>query len=375
MRILFLSQRYKIEDHPGFHDAFIKLVNEGEIKFYKNIPFYGYAKQHGWENFYNNIIDEVRLNNINVVYFQFFHGPTILNPENFLVKFKKTFPNVKIITSVGDGFSDNWMRIDYPKSFKVVSQYADITFSTQMGKAADKMTKWGAKNIVLSPHSLCQVRFKALSVDLKTHKFEYDVVFIGSNNGRRLFNPISKHWWGSVNRQKLVKALYEKFSNKFGLYGKLWDLPCAKGAIPFNQQQEYMQKGRVFVGATPYSFSDYYMSDRPFFSIASGIPTVEIYVPHLEKIFRPDDHIYFAKDVDEVIIKVDELLKKSPEEIYTKASLAAKYVWENHTTYERVKGELGIIKNYIKTGEIDLPNCFLPEVYKLEEKKYAIRLQ
>lgn len=58
------------------------------------------------------------------------------------------------------------MRKDYPDSFKQISQLADITFSTQMGKAADKMSKCGAKNIILSPLGMCQVRFKAERVDL-----------------------------------------------------------------------------------------------------------------------------------------------------------------------------------------------------------------
>ena len=83
-----------------------------------------------------------------------------------------------IITSCGDGFSDNWMRPDYPSDFKEVSRLSDITFSTQMGKAADKMVEGGANNIVFTPNSMCQVRFKADEIDVDNHSFDFDVVFV-----------------------------------------------------------------------------------------------------------------------------------------------------------------------------------------------------
>ena len=51
MNLLYLSQGYKISDHPGYHDACLKLHNEGFIDEYLNIPFYGYAQEHGWEVF------------------------------------------------------------------------------------------------------------------------------------------------------------------------------------------------------------------------------------------------------------------------------------------------------------------------------------
>jgi len=302
MNLLYLSQGYKISDHPGYHDACLKLHNEGFIDEYLNIPFYGYAQEHGWEGFYKEVVKICKERSFDLVFFQFFHGKDILDPTAYVEKLKAIDQAPLIITSVGDGFSDNWMRKDYPDSFKQISQLADLTFSTQMGKAADKMSKWGAKNIILSPLGMCQVRFKAERVDLTKHKFNYDVVFIGSNNGNRLFNPISKHWWGAKKRQQLVTALYQKFGNKFGLFGNGWNLPCSKGPIPFDQQQNIFRQGKIIVGGNPYSHSDYYSSNRLFNEIASGIPTVELYVPRLDKLFRNNDHLYFAQDVEDVIL-------------------------------------------------------------------------
>ncbi|MEJ5352688.1 MAG: glycosyltransferase [Melioribacteraceae bacterium] len=377
MKLLFLSQGHKVTDHPGYHDALIKLKNEGFISDFFNLPFFGYAKEHGWDGFYNEVVRLCKEENFDIVFFQFFHSNAISDPTNYVEILKKLDKPPIIISSCGDGFSDNWMRHDYPNSFKQISRMADITFSTQMGKAADKMINWGANNIVLAPNGMCQVRFKAQNVDLSHHKFEYDIVFVGSNNGNRLFNPISKHWWGAKKRQELVKALFKKFGNRFGLFGNGWNYPCSKGPIPFDQQQNVFRKGRIIVGGNPYSLSDYYSSNRLFFEIASGIPTVELYVPRLDKIFRNNDHCYFVNDIDEVVERCEQLLKEDKEELYIKAAIAAKYVEEKHTDYHRMKFMLDTVKRYIKNNkklDVDFP-FFLPEVDLNEEQKYAKRIR
>lgn len=375
MKILFLSQGHKITDHPGYHDALIKLKSEGFISGFLNLPFFGYAKENGWDGFYNEVVSLCKEENFDIIYFQYFHSRQIPDPTKCIENLRNLGKTPIIITSCGDGFSDNWMRHDYPKSFKQISRLADITFSTQMGKAADKMMNWGAKRVVLSPLSMCQVRFKTLIIEAKNHKFEYDLVFIGSNNGPRLFNPTSKHWWGSLDRKRLVKALFRKYGKRFVLFGNGWDLPCSQGPIPFHLQQKYMQKGRVFVGGNPYSFSDYYMSNRPFISIASGIPTIELYVPRLDKIFRNNDHCYFVNDVDQVIERCEQLLKVDKEELYGKAASAAKYVGAKHTDFHRMKFMLETTKGYLENGnrlDIVFP-YFLPEVNLETEHNHSLK--
>jgi len=154
MKLLFLSQGHKISDHPGYQDALIKLKNEGFISDFLNIPYFGYAKEKGWDAFYTEVVRLCKEENYNVVYFQYFHDRGISDPTKYVEYLKNLNKSPIIITSCGDGFSDNWMRIDYPKSFKQISKLADITFSTQMGKAADKMINWGANNIVLSSNGM-----------------------------------------------------------------------------------------------------------------------------------------------------------------------------------------------------------------------------
>lgn len=375
MKVLFLSQGKLVSDHPGWHNALEKLKEEGEISDFQNIPYYSFADQFGWEAFYNHVINLCKNENYDLVYFHYFHGGKKQSPKNCIESLKKITYKPVIIVSAGDGFSDNWMRPDYPDDFKDASRFADITFSTQMGKAADKMIKWGANNVVYTPNSMCQVRFKADSIDLSFHQFDFDIVFVGSNNSYRLFNPISKAWFGAKYRNRLVNALFKRYGCKFGLYGNGWTYPCAQGAIPFNEQQNTFRRGRILVGGNPYSHSDYYSSNRVFFEISSGIPTVELAVPRLDRVLRNNDHCYFALDIKAVIDRCDELLNTDPIKLYQKASNAAKYIEEKHTQYHRMKFKINTVKRYIKNNfelDVEFP-FFLPEVNLEEEKKFAIR--
>ena len=375
MKLLFLSQGYNVSAHPGYHDALIKLKKEGLISEYLNIPYFGFAKERGWDSFYKEVVKQCVDHNYDVVYFQYFHKKGKPGPRKYIESLQKLSNPPVIITSSGDPFSDNWMRGDYPEDFKETSRLADITFSTQMGKAADKMKKWGARNIVLSPNGMCQVRFKSYNINYNRHHFDFDIVFVGSNNGTRLFNPISKLWWGANERQKLVEKLFKRFGNRFGLYGNGWNYSWSLGAIHFDQQQIAFRRGKILVGGNPYSHSDYYSSNRLFFEISSGIPTVELFVPRLDKILRNNDQCYFADDVDEVIHRCEELLKTDPEKLYLKAANAAKYIEEKHTQYHRMKFEIDTIQRYIKNNNklnVSFP-FFLPEVNLQDEISYAIK--
>lgn len=377
MKVLFLSQGKEISDQPGWNDALIQLKSEGEISDFLNIPYFGFAEKYGWEAFYRKVIDLCKKDKYQMVYFHYFHGGKKDSPKSCMETLLKLPERPIIITSCGDGFSDNWMRPDYPEDFKQASRIADITFSTQMGKAADKMIRWGAKNVVFVPNSMCQVRFNAEGINFENHQFDFDVVFVGSKNNRRLFNPISKYWWATQKRDALVKLLVTRYGKRLGLFGNGWEYASSQGPTPFNEQQKTFQRGRVVVGGNPYSYSDYYSSNRVFFEVSSGIPTVELSVPRLGKIFRDKDHIYFARDIKSLIKKVDLLLDSNPDEIYKKASLAAKYIGEKHTQYHRMKFKIDTVKNYI-ANDFHLINVyfpfFLPEVDLKEESKYALRI-
>jgi len=374
MRLLFLSQGKKINDHPGWNYSLERLKEECFISDFTNIPYFGYAEKHGWNDFYDEVVRLCKTEKYDVVYFHYFHSSKIPSPKHCLEAIKNLNNRPVILTSSGDAFSDNWMMKQYPMSFKVASCYADITFSTQMGKAADRMISWGAKRVVLAPNSMCPVRFKAHSIVNQLHEFKHDVVFVGSHN-RKYMNPLSQHWYRSLDRNKLVKSLVDNFREGIGLYGKGWSYSEAQGPIPFNEQQNYFKKGRVVVGGNPYSFSDYYTSNRVFFEVSSGVPVVEVLTNRFDNILRKNDHCYYVSSIDDVLEKCKDLLSSDPQKLYKKAAIAAKYIEEKHTQYHRMKFKLNTVKRYIENNkklDVEFP-FFLPEIDLKEEMKYAIR--
>jgi hypothetical protein len=375
MKLLFLSQGRTINDHPGWQDSLEKLNLEHEIDDFINIPFLSYAEQYGWNEFYKYVVKLCKIEKVHIVYFHYFHSNEIPSPRKCIEELL-VLPNRPIvITSSGDGFSDNFMVPDYPNSFKEASRLADITFSTQMGKAADKMIRWGAKNVVYTPNSMCQVRFHAKKIELEKHSFDFDVVFIGSNNKPRFPNLMHRHWWGALHRNELIKALDRRYGKRLGLFGNGWSYDSAQGHVPFNFQQETFQRGRIIVGGNPYSYSDYYSSNRIFFEISSGVPTVELIVPRLDKVLRNNDHVYFVSNIQQLLKKADSLLESDPIILYSKAAEAATYIEQNHTQYHRMKFKIDTVKRYIENNnqlDVHFP-FFLPEVNIKEEMQYAIR--
>ena len=379
MNVLFLSQGYKIEDHPGWHWALEQLQREGMISAFLNIPVRGYVEKYGWNAFYDHVEKLCNKTEFDVVYFHYFHHrhtQNVISPEKCILKIRSMLPQVIILASAGDGFSVNWLRPHYPFEFKEVSRCADITYSTQMGGAVDAMTNWGAKNIVYTPNSSCPVRFKSKHINIGQHRFEFDVVFVGSNNVGRMWNPLSRDLYESRARLKLVKELHGHFGNRFGLFGNNWDgVLFNHGVTPFSEQHNTFQRGRIVVGGNPYSLCDYYSSNRLFFEISSGVPTVELAVPRLDHVLRNQDHCYFCNSIDEIIETCDRLLKVDPEELYTLAANAADYIAERHTQYHRMKFKLETAVRYRENGnklDVKFP-FFLPEVDIDHEMKYAVR--
>ncbi|MDT0642306.1 hypothetical protein RM553_05620 [Zunongwangia sp. F363] len=373
MNVLFLSQGSDVSDHPGWHDGMLRLQREGMVNAYDNIPYLGFAAENGWDRFYDYIVDKCNSLAYDVVYFQYFHRKGTPSPRECVQRLRQLDKAPLIITSAGDPFSDNLLKPDYPQDFKEISRLADITFSTQMGKAADKMVRWGAKNIIYMPNGMCQKRFNALGVEAN-HTFDFDVVFVGSRNNSK--NPGSKYFWATRDREELVKKLSKHYGRNFGLFGHNWDTKISHGPIPFSEQQNTFRRGRVVVGGNPYSYSDYYTSNRAFFEVASGIPTVELKVPRIGNVLRNNDHVYWVDSIGGITDRIDRLLDEDASQLYQKSSLAAQYIEDRHTQYHRMKFKMVVSKHYIehKNLKIDFP-YFLDEVDIIEEHKFATRLK
>lgn len=373
MKLLFLSQGRKIEDHPGWAWSLERLKSEGFIEDYFNEPWVGYGEKHGFDALYRHVVELAKEGHFDVVYFHYFHNGGRPSPEKCIRELKSLKPSPVVMTSCGDAFNNDWRPPYFPIEFQGASRAADLTFATQMGKGAKLMLRWGAKRVILAPNSLCPIRFKSHSIDPKTHKFDFDAVMIGSRNGGST-NPFNAFFWKARERERLVRALSAHFGKRFAVFGKGWDgLASAQGPCAFDTQQLTMQRGRVLVGGNPYTDSDYYSSNRLFFEVASGVPTVELSVNRLDKVLRDGDQVYFADDIPGVIAAVERLLSEDPAVLYAKSAAAAKEMTARHTQYHRMKFKLACARDFMRDREGFSPpfDFFLPETDMVEETKHA----
>lgn len=378
MKLLFLSQGKTISQHPGWDFAFRRLADEGVLTGYVNIPYH--AGEENWPAFWSQVVDLCDGESMDMVYFQYYHRRANPNPAPCIRRLRTLKHQPTIFTSAGDPFSMDWRMPDYPRSFKECARRCDLTFSTQMGKAADKIASWGAKNIVLSPLSVCPVRFaKGWETDPATHTFDFDIVMVGSKNSPRI-NPLSHYYLAFRKRKAVVNALNRSYGKRFGLFGHGWNGYVSwQGPVPFDEQQIAFRRGRLAVDGYPYSVADYYSSNRPFFMIASAIPTITYRVPRLDQILRENKHCYFFDDIGGLLTLCDRLLDSDPKDLYEQANLSARYVEERHTQYQRAKFIVETVKRYHGEKHAKQPHrvlqfpFFLDTVDQDEERRFAVR--
>jgi len=378
MKLLFLSQGKKVSDHPGWDHSFRRLIDEGFLTGYANIPYHNWNIK--WPEIWDNVVDLCDRESIELVYFHYYHKTNNLNPSSCISQLRKLKHQPTLFTSAGDPFSINWMMPNYPTSFKQCAKAVDLTFSTQMGKAADKMASWGVKNIVLSPNSVCPVRFvKGWRTDPTKHAFEFDIVMVGSKNAPHI-NPLSHHYWRFQNRKALVDALTRRYGKRFGLFGHGWQgYGSWQGPVPFDEQQIAFRRGRLALDSYPYSIADYYSSNRLFFMLASAIPAITYRVPRLDKLLRPEDHCYYFDDIPRLLALCDRLLDSNSDDLYTKSNNTAKYIEKRHTQYHRAKFIVETVKQYHSEklanrshSKLYLP-FFLDSVDQETERNFAVR--
>lgn len=375
MKLLFLMQGEQISDHPGLCDAFSRLKSKKKNFDYRVIPYFGYAKKFGWEAFYEEVVRATSEMKADAVFFHYFHHGMIPSPEDCITKLRQSSSSPLVVTSAGDPFSSIFFDKNfYPKSFRIASGMADLVFSTMMGRSAEKMKNWGAKNIVLLPNGICQARFDPVQ---NAAPPEFDVLFLGSN--QRVRNPrqltLGRQCW---QRKKLIATLHKVYGERFGLFGKGWAGRYSDhGPFPFDRQLQYACKGRVLFGGYPGSLQDYYQSNRIFMQGAAPVAMVDWYVPRLDKIFRDGDHLDFCKSRNEMICKIKKLLELSHEELIDRGKRRSAYIFSKHTQYHRMKLAIEIIralclaKSERRKAPKPVLDFFLPEVNLDEETYYA----
>jgi spore maturation protein CgeB len=336
MRLLFLLQGKSVDEQPGFHAGAQQLVREGLLSGYLPYCYYGELhKAGGWSDSWRNLTLLARDFRPDFVFLQYFHGNITHVAE--LMAALKTLPNRPLIaTSCGDPYHARTLSFrPFPLSLKIASKHSDLLFMSQMGEAAVAAASWGARNIVLWPHSCCQARFRP-DFALPQWSPDFDVVFIGSNNRGR--NVFSAHNRAARQRHRFVRFLSRRYGTRFALYGKNWEGEASwQGTIGFDDQVSTMRRARIVFGGYPHSMADFYLSDRPFIAMGSGIPLVDFRVPRIEQVFRDGHEWYLFSDEKELAKRTDEILEADSKVVMANAAGVSRRIFESHTTYHRLK--------------------------------------
>lgn len=385
MKVLFLSQGREISDQISFHAAFEKFRQEGVLSNFLNVPFLGYAEKFGWEAFYQEVL---RINSEfqpDLVFFQFYHSGGDGGIASCCRQLKAAENHPLIFGSSGDlfytGIGKRLAR-PVPVSILELAAHSDAFFSTSMGNVADELVQHGARNLIFLPHAFCPENFPYWAT-LDGCEKRYDVVMVGSK-GRILSRRIVSSVSNNLKRYLVVKNLFRHFGNEFSVFGKGWNLSCAKGLLPYEEQFRCFAESRVVVDApAPTMKTDYYASDRPFFILASGTPLVQFYTPRFDRIFRPDDHAYYVHRLRDVCSVCDRVRLLPEDVIQDRRQRVVRLVKERHLISHRIDTIISAVEAIKgrRNGAFSKQEAmrhlrlwhFLPEVDLEDECQHAIR--
>lgn len=316
MKVLFLSQGKTIADQPDFDASFRSLLGGAD---FLNIPYLGYAAEHGWRALYKWVLMVNEEFRPDLVFFQFFHCLSEPGVWDCCRRLKESTNKPLIFASIGDPFYTGlckYLARPIPRITLELARESDAVFSTSMGNIADELVKNGARNITFLPHAFCPQHFPDWE-KVYDGEMEYDITMLGSRG--RL---VSRRPWVSVcntwKRRSVVSCLSSRFGERFSVFGGGWEGPSAKGIVPFKDQFHIYQRSKVLIDSpAPILKTTYYASDRPFFMLASGVPMVFFHTPRFESVLKPDEHVYYAynlRDAGDICERIMRLPKDVVEE-------------------------------------------------------------
>src|ERR1017187_2078685 len=229
MKLLVLYQaRDAVQDQPGYHDGFQRLVAEGMLAMHEALPYYGVAESRGWSALWTEAYELAARIQADAIFLQFFHG-SIPDPFSGIQRLKELASRPTVFTSLGDPFGRVTKTV--PKCFSAASALSDISFLTGIGYVGRQLIASGSKNLVLMPNGCCQVRFSSRRPGVLAPP-EFDLAFVGSRIRSR--NPLSHFYWVSRKRVDFVKAATKRYGKRFGLFGKGWEgNPSWQGPIAY----------------------------------------------------------------------------------------------------------------------------------------------
>jgi hypothetical protein len=368
--VAFVVKGTGADAHPGIVDGLERMISDGTLRSAVTLSIDPRISAEKQTNEWRSILARVDVDAIEYVVLHHLHSPRLLDCRRWIERIQALPHRPLVALTNGDPFF-GIRRPSFPRMFVQAARTVDVIFSTSMGVSADYLARRTSRPISLLPNGVCQARFGD-HFSARPSRPEFRVAFIGSNNRSR--NPLSGYHWFARRRESLVRALSKRFGDDFALFGRGWEgIREWRGPVPFKDQQEACRRAEVIVGGVPFSPARYYLSNRPFIQIASGVPFIDLSVDGVQNILRDGEHWFLAKSVDEIADRCDDLLSRSASWRTEFGVNAAEYVYSHHTQEERTRSLMSTMiqvrKASIAGGPRELPDLryLLPEVDRVEE--------
>lgn len=242
--------------------------------------------------------------------------------EQFWKRLRDEMPQVTLVYHEGDPFDRRIKRIDRPTSG--VLRHAHLVLACGLGSLADILSDQCSAPVGFLSHCFVKSRFAQFDPSKSLKKNE--IVMIGNRGVRRrakfLYLP------GGRNRARFANRLTDVFGKGFALYGLGWShLASARGALPFFQQEEAIQSGRISANWDHFDTIDYYYSDRLPISLAAGVPHVTSHHDGYQHLFRNTPGLYACKSIKEAVETCRWLLSRPDEELLEEGLAAKEWVF------------------------------------------------
>lgn len=376
--VLFVVRgRHDPPTHPGVIHGLDRMTEDGTLRGASTIPVDLDDAIDRNAAYWRSIVDHVRERQTEFVVLHHYHSPRLPDPRPGIERLKSLPHRPLVALTNGDAWFEGFFRPKFPPMFLQAAEAADAVFSTSMGMLADQIVDRAAGRIALLPNGTCQARFGD-PPRASPGRREFRVTFIGSSNRPR--NPLRSSHWYSRHRERLVRRLSERFGTGFAVFGNGWHgVEGWQGPVPYEHQHAACQRADLVIGGVPFSRARYYMSDRTFNQIASGVPFVDLAVEGVETILRDGEHWHLATSIEQLLDRCDDLLTRPASEREAFGAAAAEYVLERHTEEARCRSLLRTLESLRRSLLEGTPppppdlDFLLPEVDRAVELPLATR--
>ena len=161
--------------------------------------------------------------------------------------------------------------------------------------------------------------------------FKYDISFAANHYG---------HFPDSHLRKNIVDSLYNKYKEKFGIFGSGHGVPAK--VVPMSETNEIYNSSICTLSISHFNDVSHYFSDRLLTCLASGRPTICWNFPNYESYFVDGQDLFIANSFEE-IDSIINYCKNNPEKANEIGENGYRKVLMEHTYKSKVIELLGIL--------------------------------